>query len=441
MPLDMEPFYETLLREARALEPAMRARRRDFHTYAEPGWCEFRTASRIARELTDLGYRVLVGRDVCLEEARMGLPSPETLERQYRRALDQGAEPAFAEPMRGGFTGVAALLDCGEGPVVAMRFDIDALAVREAEGDGHRPSREGFCSVNDGVMHACGHDGHAAVGLAVARLLMARRAALRGRIKLIFQPAEEGVRGAASIAARGLLDDVDYILAGHMGDSAGTDAQIGFPTDATLATTKLDVCFRGQAAHAGLAPEAGRNALLAAATAVLNLHAIPRSGRGDSRVNVGSLRAGGGRNVVCERAAMELEVRGATTEVNDYLEAYARRVVRGAAAMHGCDCEVTVAGAAGSLESDPALRRRAEAVARDCLGLRVRETTFGASEDYAALVERVRGRGGRGLFFTALTPCAGPLHSPAFDFREEALPNAAALFCALAYSLQREGPV
>ena len=436
----MNDVYEIISQQADAMGDRLRAVRQDLHTYAEAGWCEIRTSSIIARRLNELGYQVLTGPDVCLAEARMGLPTEEQLEAEYQRALAQGAVQPYAERARGGFTGVIGILDCGEGPTIAMRFDIDALGVFENKDLVHRPSAEGFCSVNDGVMHACGHDGHVSIGLGVAEILMSCREQLRGKVKLIFQPAEEGVRGAKSIVEHGHLDDVDYVIGNHMGDSAGQEYQVGLSYGATLATTKLDIFFTGKAAHAGAVPEKGANALLAAATAVLNLQAIPRSSEGDTRINVGTLHAGSGRNVICDRAKLEVEVRGATTEVNRYMEAYARRIAQGAADMHGCGCEIRLMGAAESLQSDPEMVRYCEKVCREKLGLR--PTPPGqqadASEDYAYMVNRVRSHGGKGIFFKTLTPCAGQFHSSGFDFREDALCTGVKVFCGMAYSLMRE---
>ena len=162
--------------------------RRDFHKHAETGWMEMRTASLIARRMTDLGYEVLVGRDVCKDDARMGVPDEATLQMGYERAKVQGADPEFLEKVKGGFTGVIGILRAGEGPVYGMRFDIDALGVFESKEETHRPAKEGFASVNEGSMHACGHDGHAAIGLGVAEVLMQYKEQVHGTVKLIFQP-------------------------------------------------------------------------------------------------------------------------------------------------------------------------------------------------------------------------------------------------------------
>ena len=429
-------IYETIIARSQAMIPQLRQCRRDFHTYAESGWFEIRTSSLIAQRLTELGYEVLTGRDVCLGESRMGLPSEEALDKQYQRALDQGAVQPWAERARGGFTGVIGILRCGDGPVIAMRFDIDALGVFEDKSDSHWPTLEGFCSVNDGMMHACGHDGHAAIGLGVAEVLMGLKDQLRGTVKLIFQPAEEGVRGAKAIVDHGHLDDVNYVIGNHIGDSDG-EYQIGLSAGGTLATSKLDIYFTGKAAHAGAVPEKGDNAMLAAATAVLNLQAIPRCSSGETRVNVGVFQAGSGRNVICDRAKLELEVRGATTETNQFMEDYAHRIVKAAAEMHGCSCEVKLMGAAESLRSDQAFIDRCLTVCTEKLGLRPTppRAGAGASEDYAYMVNRVRAQGGQGLFFHTLAPCVGPFHSKCFDFQEDALANGVKVFCGLACDL------
>lgn len=430
----MSNIYETIKQKALELEPRMRERRQDFHAHAEMGWYEVRTSSIIAARLTELGYRVLTGPDVCLDASRMGLPSREELEEHYVRALDQGAIQPYAQRARDGFTGVIGILDCGEGPVIAMRFDIDALGVFEERAATHRPSAEGFCSVNAGMMHACGHDGHAAMGLAVAEILMSLKDRLRGKLKLIFQPAEEGLRGAKPIVDHGHLDDVDFVIGNHIVNRGSREYDIALPTGGSLASTKLDVTFTGKAAHAGATPEQGDNAMLAAATAVLNLHALPRTSRGDTRVNVGTLHAGSGRNVIPDRAVMMVEVRGSTSEANEYLERYARRVIKAAAEMHGCGCEIKLAGSAPSLRSDPSMIERCRRVCSEKLGLRVNPPAAGdmGSEDYSYMVDKVRSHGGQGLFFHTLTPIPGPAHSKVFDIQERDLPNGVMTFCALA---------
>ncbi|MCQ2406891.1 MAG: M20/M25/M40 family metallo-hydrolase, partial [Oscillospiraceae bacterium] len=171
--------------------------RRDIHSHPELGWLEMRTASLIARKLKEFGCdEVLIGEAVCERAARMGVPSDAVLEEHYKWAGENGADPEFLPSTKGGMTGVIGILRCGEGPTVAMRFDIDALPIIENSGEGHYPAKCGFRSENEGVMHACGHDGHIASGIGTAKVLCSLRDKLHGTVKFIFQPAEEGVRGA-----------------------------------------------------------------------------------------------------------------------------------------------------------------------------------------------------------------------------------------------------
>ena len=383
------------------------AQRRDFHKYAEPGWFEMRTSSIIARKLTELGYEVLVGDQVCKKDSRMGVPSEEKLEEQYERAVAQGADPEFVKYTKGGMTGVIGILRCGEGPT--------------------------------GVMHACGHEGHATIGLGVAKVLMSIKDQLHGTVKLIFQPAEEGVRGAKSIVDNGHLDGVDYLIGSHVTNKKEDDPAVVIPGSyGSLATTKYDVIFHGKSAHAGGSPEVGRNVMLAVGTAILNLYAIPRHSGGVSRVNVGTVVAGSGRNVIADEAKMEIEVRGETTEINEYMKNYAVNIIESAAKMHGCTCEMKLMGAANSLASSEALMERVKRVCEEDLHLPVAKemsSKNGGSEDVSYMMNRVQEQGGQATFMRVLTHEAGPGHSRIFDIDEQVLPNAVKIFCGVVYDI------
>jgi len=432
--------YQTIIQQAEKITPEMITLRRDLHKYAEAGWLEMRTSSIIARKLTEMGYEVLVGEQVCEKEERMGVPSDEVLQQAYQRAIDQGADTEFVKATQDGMTGVIGILRCGEGPVVAMRFDIDALGVNESMDEDHFPAKEGFASVNAGTMHACGHDGHAVSGLGVAEVLMQIKDQLHGTVKLIFQPSEEGVRGAKAIVANGHLDDVDYLLGSHTtgADAEGSDITPG--SYGSLASFKYDVTFRGMAAHAGGSPHLGKNALLAASSAVLNLYAIPRHGAGASRINVGRLIAGSGRNVIADEAFMEMEVRGDTTEINEYVSNYALRVLENCAAMHDCTVEIKLMGAAESLNSDLPLCERVAEVCANHLGMKVSETLtikLGGSEDFSYMMNRVQSHGGQAVFMRVRSPLAAGAHNRRFDFEESYMTKAVKAFCGVAYDIMK----
>jgi len=433
--------FESIKALSQAMEADMIAQRRDFHKYAETGWFETRTTSIIARHLTDLGYEVLLGEQVCKKEARMGVPSEEALAAHYEKALQWGADPEFAPYTKGGMTGVIGILRCGEGPTVAMRFDIDALGVIESDEPDHRPVAEGFASINRGAMHACGHDAHATIGMGVAKVLMQIREHLHGTVKLIFQPAEEGVRGAKSIVENGHLDGVNYFLGSHVTNKKPEDPSVIIPgSTGSLATCKYDVTYKGKSSHAGGAPHMGKNALLAAAAAVVNLYAIPRHGAGASRINVGKLVAGSGRNVIADEAFMEIELRGATTEINDYMIQYAEDILRNTAAMYGCTCEMKLMGAATSNESDPDFCEYLQKLWNEKLGFPIPEKLMlriGGSEDVSYMVNRVREQGGKATFMRAMTICTGPAHNRRFDFQEGLMVPTVQAFCAAVADLMK----
>ena len=426
-----------LMKQILGMMPRVIEDRRDLHAHPEMAWCEFRTTSLVAERLSSLGYQVISGKDVCAEAARTCLPSPAVLDMEKKRALKEGARDWWADRADGGFTGVIGILRCGDGPVVTLRFDMDALPVEETCAETHEPSREGFTSVNKGVMHACGHDAHIAMGLAVAELLSGAHNELRGTVKLIFQPAEEGAHGAAAVVENGHLDDTDVLIATHINNrKLAKGAAIGFPLKPTLATGKFDAVITGKAAHAGSAPDQGDNAMLAAATAVLNLHAIPRSSKGETRINVGVLHAGSARNVICDEATLEYETRGTTTEANDAVDAYARRIIENAAAMHGCTCSITVTGGATAMRSDDDLIRLGSALcSAGGVAAETIETSPGFSEDVATMADRVREHGGKALFFYTLTEMPASLHSVNFDLKEDAMANGIWLFTSMTKAL------
>ena len=165
---------------------SLEAVRRDLHKYAEAGWKEFRTSALLAAELDDLGYEVSLGEATVDPDERMGVPPADELAAAKARAREEGAPEAYLDEM-GDVTGVVATREFGDGPVVGLRTDIDALERQEAADDGHRPAAEGFASVHPGEMHACGHDAHAAIGLGVARAFA--DGGFDGTLKLFFQSA------------------------------------------------------------------------------------------------------------------------------------------------------------------------------------------------------------------------------------------------------------
>lgn len=419
-----------------AMEQRLVALRREFHAHAETGWTEFWTTAKIASSLEILGYPVSVGKEILDLASVMGRPSEETIAHSIERALQQGADPVWVRRMDG-YTGAVAVLDTGrKGPVVAFRFDIDAVDVSEASDEKHRPFREGFASLNENAMHSCGHDVHAVIGLGVAELLMKRKDELKGVFKLVFQPAEEGVRGGKAIAMKGILNDVDYFLGAHIG--------MGIPTGSVapecgdfLCTTKFDAVYKGKAAHAGGAPNEGRNALLAAASATLALAGIAPHKDGATRLNVGVLQAGTGRNVIPSKAVMKVETRGLTMALNDYVYARAMEIVAGAASMYGVEFSVAKMGEAVDALSDKELVDLVTERALAVPGVEkiAQVVSLGGSEDVSWMMRVVQQRGGKAVYFVLGSDIAAGHHNEYFDVDERVLGYGAALFADLASAL------
>ena len=420
----MKQFYEQIVTTCKRLLPEVQAVRRDLHRHPQQGWLEYYASAKVAERLSALGYEVQTDEAVTAEP-RIGQPSAEAQQQAVARALEAGANPMWVKKMQGGKTGVIGLLHCGEGPTVALRFDLDALPIVESKEPTRLPVREGFVSEWEDSMHACGHDGHTAIGLGVAEVLMAQKDRLHGTLKLIFQPAEEGVRGAVSVVRKGHLDDVDILLGAHIQNRGDFGGQLLPNACGALATTKLNVTLHGKAAHAGSAPEKGNNVMLGLAAAISGLYSIPRHSEGASRINVGKVAAGTGRNVIADTATMEIEVRGATTAINTYMEAYARRVIEGACAMHGLTNDIEVCGTALSLHSDEALVAKISTLVETYLPAGTLSPTprqvLVDSEDFSYMMARVQAHGGKAAFMRLLTTVEDVPHGRAFDFDESVL--------------------
>ncbi|MBS0994133.1 amidohydrolase [Gluconobacter cerinus] len=400
------------------------AMRRDLHSFPETAFLEYRTASIVAARLTELGYSVRVGPEImCMDDVR-GLPPQEDIHSAQNAALANGAAPYWIEKMPDGQTAVCGEIKRGAGPVLALRFDMDALPVHESASGNHRPVMDGFASKCEGRMHACGHDGHTAIGLAVAEKLSHPNAEWKGTLRLIFQPAEEGGRGAQPIVSSGLLDDVDIFLAAHVGCQLPS-GQIALTADGFLWAEKWNITFTGQAAHAAMCPEEGRNALLAAAIAIPGLYALPRDGKSDTRINVGLLQAGRTRNVIADHAYLELELRASTHEGLARLTASARRTLQGAALTQGVDATIDVYGTAISAASDPdVMERLRDAVCFTNGGSIVQSWPIGGGDDATFMMQRVQDRGGKAGYCLFGSDIAAPHHASLFDFDETVLQTA-----------------
>lgn len=396
--------------------------RRELHQYPEPAWREFYTTARIVDELERIGVDEMhIGPDAINQKYRCGLPEDESeIAAWFERAIVDGAHPETLDKLAGGNTGVIATIDRGEGPHIALRVDIDALFREESDAPDHVPVAEGFRSTHEGLMHACGHDAHATIGVGVLETIASSN--FSGRFTVIFQPAEEEIGGGKAIAESGHLDDVDHLFAIHIGLDHPT-GEVVAGIDGFLAVTNVDAEFHGEGAHAGARPELGRNAVQALATAIENIYGIARHNDGITRVNVGRVEGGSASNIVPEYARLEGEIRGGTTALRDYMKQRAETILEAAAAMHDCEVEITFGPEAPSATSDEALARIVEEVAADVDGVEL--ITFrdrlGGSEDATYLMQHVQDRGGLACYVGIGTDHPGGHHTATFDVDEESI--------------------
>lgn len=402
--------------------------RRHLHTMPEEGWSEFTTTAYIVEKLRKLGYEVLMGKKVINPDNCLGR-SQKVVEAGLAYARKNGVSEELLKEMDG-LTGCVGVMDTGRpGPTLAIRFDIDCVSVTESTDADHIPAKEGFCSTRPGLMHACGHDAHTSTGLAVAHWFADHKDEMKGKLKILFQPAEEGVRGAAGMAASGIVDDADYFLGAHIAMMCKT-GELSVKPYGFLCTTKLDVTYTGRPAHAGVEPNAGRNAMAAACNAFVQLLGIARHGSGMTRINVGQLIAGEGRNVIPSHALMKMEVRGETGDINQYMYDAAVAIIKGCAISQGCEYKIEKMGEAVDLTNDEelvdVLTKAGEAVE----GMTVRKDpmNFGGSEDATILARRVQAHGGKAALFVIGANRPSGHHTSKFDIDEKALDQGLAVW-------------
>ena len=338
-------------------EAGIIALRREIHAWPEPGWAEFVSTARVIRHLEEAGLTVLCGREVINPDFIRGA-NRRQIEEGLAAAREKGVDDAMLVRMDG-ITGVVGILDA---------------------------------SCRPGYMHACGHDGHQAVGMMMAKWLAANKDNLTGRVKLCFQPAEEGVRGARPMAESGVLDDVDFLYVMHVG--------CDIPGGEVVTAPEKFLC-----------------------TAALALMGLPRHGEGMTRVNVGYLRAGEGRNVIASTAEMQVEVRGENEKINTTMFEEACRRCEGAAAMYGCTVSHEVMGEAVDFVPDAEAQvLAAEAAAAAPYVEKVSPTmNFNGSDDATILIKRVQAHGGQGAYLVVGSKLDAGHHQAAFDIEEKRL--------------------
>ncbi len=387
------------LEQAEELFPYTQSLRRDFHMHPELGFREVRTGGIVAKELEALGIEVTKGV---------------------------------------GKTGVVGLLEGAKpGPTLLLRFDMDALPITEDTGAE-------YTSTNPGVMHACGHDGHTAIGLTVAKMLHAHREEIAGNIKFCFQPSEEGVNGEEvggnlMMMRDGVLDGpkVDKTLSLHLWN----DKPLGWINVAkgpVMAGAEMFIIkLTGKGGH-GAAPHTTIDPVVTAAQIVSALQTITSRNvppLKSSVVSVTSVQAGTAFNIIPQTAELGGTIRTFDLAVRKTVLERFEQLVRGIAESMGCQVEITLKQVTPTVLNNDEVASSVLKSAQDLFPQTKIDTesylTMGA-EDMGYMQEKVNGC----YFFIGSANDEKNLnynhHHPKFDFDEKALISGAALMATAA---------
>ena len=370
------------------------AMRQDLHRHPELGLQEFRTSALLADQLESWGYQVT-----------RGLAT----------------------------TGLVAKLVRGTGQKrLGIRADMDALPIQEINSFAH-------CSVHDGVMHACGHDGHTAMLMAAAKYI-SQELDFSGTLNLIFQPAEESPGGAKIMIEEGLFErfPCDAIFAAHNMPGVPAGQLVFIDGPAMASSDDVTITLTGVGGH-GAMPHRAQDPIVAAAAIVMTLQTIVSRNvdpQHTAVITVGSLVAGKANNVIPASARLELSVRSLDREVRDLLQARITTLVTAQAQSLGVQAHIDYKRDYPVLVNTPAETELARQVGTELLGAE-RITRQGrpltGSEDFAFMLEHSPGSyfmigNGAGEGQPAH---ACMVHNPGYDFNDDILPVGAAFWALL----------
>jgi amidohydrolase len=386
---------------------------------------------------------------VDLSHVRLSIRSLQTQLVEWRRRLHQKPELGFQEKLTAEFisqklqawgiehqagiaqTGIVAIIKgnkLSNGKVLAIRADMDALPIQEL-------NQVPYCSQHDGVMHACGHDGHTAIALGTAYYLQQHRDDFAGTVKIIFQPAEEGPGGAKPMIEAGVLKnpDVDAIIGLHLWNNLPLGT-VGVRAGALMAAVELFNCtIFGKGGH-GAIPHQTVDSIVVAAQIVNALQTIVARNINpiDSAVvTVGALHAGTAHNIIADTANMKGTVRYFNPAFQGYFHQRIEQIIAGLCQSHGASYDLEYVSLYPPVINDASIaelvRSQAAEVVETPIGIVPECQTMGG-EDMSFFLQEVPGCY---FFLGSANPekdLAYPHHHPRFDFDETALPMGVEIF-------------
>ncbi len=401
--IEQGPKPPPMYQQAQSLLPRLIQIRRHLHQWPELSFQEYETAAFVSKQLHDLGVRHET------EVAR---------------------------------TGVVGYLGNAQGPTIALRADMDALPILEENDVPYRSRREG-------VMHACGHDAHTTMLLGATMLLKQVEDQLPGRVKLIFQPAEEiiggdGYSGAKLMVEEGIVDDVDAIIGVHV-DPTLPAGQVGVrPGPMMAAADRIEIDILGKKAHGAYA-YLGADAIVLAAQVILAAQTIisrriPAVQEGV--ITFGEIHGGVRDNIISDRVRLTGTVRSFDPAIRDQIERELEDVVSIVQKMGG-NYRYHYARGNPPVINDGQLTGFLARMAKQVLGpdqvVEAAKTT--GAEDFAWYLKHTRGTFMRVGVKQAEWPEPRPLHTPTFDIDERALAVGAAVIAhAALHWLQEYDP-
>ena len=361
--------------------------RRDFHMHPELGFKEYRTSRIVEEYLKDLGIKT-------------------------RRIAG---------------TGIVGDIDNGGNVRVAIRADMDALPIEEE-------NKVPYKSRVKGVMHACGHDAHTAMLLIAAKILSHKD--FDGKIRFIFQPAEEGLNGARRMVQEGAIDGVDYVIGMHVWSSLESKTIAISPGPVLAAVDRFEIEILGKGGH-GAAPHLSVDPIVCASSIIMNLQTVVSRNVDPIKsavLTVGEIHGGTAFNIIPERVRLSGTARSYDEEVHRLLEERLKDIVKHNSKSMGCKSRIKYEILNYATVNDEKLAKIGREVAKKITNVVDQERSMGGEDfsEYARIVP--------GLFAFLGTGnkekgTMNPHHSPKFDIDEDALPYGVAFEVNMALEL------